>query len=238
MILTCPSCRTRYRADPANFSAPGRNVRCAKCGNIWFQPPPEPELPSAPESAAFGNGTNLPDGAASSPGYGEQKLIAGPAGHGKTADWQRWFRDAGWKPAGIVVLVLIVAVSGWAAEHYRQAVVRLWPEAARFYSAVGVPVNTGSVAIRDVGVRQENQEGTRVLSVTGRLVNVTDHDQRIPRLSVVLLDHTKRELYRWTFDPGFASLAAGAERDFGTQLPNPPPDAQSVNVNFAPDDGQ
>src|SRR5215510_13329603 len=43
MILTCPSCSTRYQADGARFVAPGRNVRCAKCGHVWFQTAPEAE---------------------------------------------------------------------------------------------------------------------------------------------------------------------------------------------------
>src|ERR1700687_5839812 len=43
MILTCPSCRTRYQADSAHFVTPGRNVRCAKCGHVWFQAAPTPD---------------------------------------------------------------------------------------------------------------------------------------------------------------------------------------------------
>jgi predicted Zn finger-like uncharacterized protein len=64
MILTCPSCGTRYNADRARFRAPGMNVRCAKCGHLWFHAldaeaeaaapapvaaPPEPEPAAAPE---------------------------------------------------------------------------------------------------------------------------------------------------------------------------------------------
>jgi predicted Zn finger-like uncharacterized protein len=30
MILTCPSCVTRYSVDGAKFPAAGRQVRCAK----------------------------------------------------------------------------------------------------------------------------------------------------------------------------------------------------------------
>ena len=45
MILTCPQCATRYQVDGAKFPAAGRNVRCAKCGNVWHQlgPVPEPD---------------------------------------------------------------------------------------------------------------------------------------------------------------------------------------------------
>src|ERR1017187_6853318 len=50
MILTCPSCRTRYQTDGAHFTAPGRNVRCAKCGQVWFQSAPELEAALEPEA--------------------------------------------------------------------------------------------------------------------------------------------------------------------------------------------
>src|SRR5580704_9375171 len=45
MILTCPACATRYQADEAKFPPAGRQVRCAKCGNVWHQPGPTPEAP-------------------------------------------------------------------------------------------------------------------------------------------------------------------------------------------------
>src|SRR5215831_10233385 len=49
MILTCPSCGTRYQTAEAHFKPPGRNVRCAKCRHVWFQPTPELEPAIEPE---------------------------------------------------------------------------------------------------------------------------------------------------------------------------------------------
>src|SRR5215510_10047080 len=68
MILTCPSCSTRYQADGARFVAPGRNVRCAKCGHVWFQTAPsaEPEPEPAFEQAA-NHGPDQPPNAALAP---------------------------------------------------------------------------------------------------------------------------------------------------------------------------
>ncbi|MGD1934265.1 MAG: zinc-ribbon domain-containing protein [Candidatus Phaeomarinobacter sp.] len=58
MIITCPECDTRYTVKAAAFKAPGRKVRCASCGNEWFQEPPEDapkpvelEEPPAPDPA-------------------------------------------------------------------------------------------------------------------------------------------------------------------------------------------
>src|SRR5579862_9013106 len=47
MILTCPSCGTRYSVDGAKFPSQGRTVRCAKCGHSWHQ---APETESEPEA--------------------------------------------------------------------------------------------------------------------------------------------------------------------------------------------
>jgi len=39
MILSCPSCSTRYLLSSASIGAEGRDVRCAKCAHEWFQAP-------------------------------------------------------------------------------------------------------------------------------------------------------------------------------------------------------
>ena len=54
MILTCPSCDTRYSVDGTKFPSQGRTVRCAKCGHSWHQDAeaPEPGPASAVDPAA------------------------------------------------------------------------------------------------------------------------------------------------------------------------------------------
>ena len=42
MIITCPSCATRYDVDDQRFSPDGRSVRCAECDESWFVPAPQP----------------------------------------------------------------------------------------------------------------------------------------------------------------------------------------------------
>jgi predicted Zn finger-like uncharacterized protein len=240
MILTCPSCGTRYRADPANFSAPGRHVRCAKCGNVWFQaaPEPEPEGVPAPVLSITSQGAGSSGGATLGDLLTERKSGVGPRGSDTEDDARSAMRDRIIQAAAFILLLILLAGIGWAAVHYRQGIVRLWPESSHLYGAIGLPVNLTGIDIRNVGLRQEVQGGVPVLSVTGKLVNVSNRDEEIPRLRVVLLDASKRELYRWTFDSGVQSLSPGTERDFGTTLSSPPPDARAVNVSFAGDDAR
>ncbi len=48
MIITCPSCSSRYPVDAASFEPSGRKVRCAKCGHSWHQAPSDGLSPAPP----------------------------------------------------------------------------------------------------------------------------------------------------------------------------------------------
>ena len=55
MIIGCPSCRARFRVGPQALGRSGRNVRCAKCGHLWHQSPPDkPAEPVAPTNQFLG----------------------------------------------------------------------------------------------------------------------------------------------------------------------------------------
>lgn len=59
MIITCPSCSSRYPVDAASFAPSGRKVRCAKCGNSWHQSPPA-DLPEASAAAPAAAAETVP----------------------------------------------------------------------------------------------------------------------------------------------------------------------------------
>ncbi|MCB1783477.1 MAG: zinc-ribbon domain-containing protein [Alphaproteobacteria bacterium] len=39
MIVTCPACKTRFRAEDEDLGGEGRRVRCGQCAEVWFQRP-------------------------------------------------------------------------------------------------------------------------------------------------------------------------------------------------------
>ena len=222
MILTCPSCRTRYRADSAHFRAPGRDVRCAKCGEVWFQRSPEPETRLEPEpvmEAAADSSTASDFGMKPEPEYSRSNVQSWGVSLAKFVAW--------------AILIVLIAGIGWAVVQYRQTIAGLWPQSASLYAALGLPVNAGGISITGVAYRQDMENGLTVLSVTGKLLNVTNRELPVPQIRVVLFDDAKRELYRWTFDPGVVSLKPGAESSFVTRLSSPPPAARDLNVLFA-----
>jgi predicted Zn finger-like uncharacterized protein len=221
MILTCPLCSTRYLTDGRTFVPSGRNVRCAKCGHVWFQLPggpetePEAELQvSAPAQAAFVT-VMVPDAGFVAPSR-------------RSSFVSEYVNAVGWAALAILILAL-----GVGAVRYRQTIASLWPQSATFYAALGMPVNLRGIEIAGVSYRDEFENGETVLAVSGRLVNVSGHELPVPRILVSLSDGDKRELYHWTFYANVATLAPGAGSDFMTRLASPPREARHVEVRFA-----
>jgi predicted Zn finger-like uncharacterized protein len=239
MILTCPSCSTRYQADSARFVAPGRNVRCAKCGHVWFQtapdaepepepvlepvvvaPPPEP-VPSAPAMPAPPTleGVVRP---AEPPKPQPRPVARRPKRTGALADAIAW-----------AALIFLAVTIGWAGVQYRQTIVELWPGVAPLYEVIGLPVETEGIALTDIAYQHEVEDGQPVLSVTGKIVNVSDRELPVPIIRVMLSDDAQHEIYHWMFNTGVQSLKPGAESPFVTRLSSPPAEARNLNIRFA-----
>ncbi len=221
MILTCPLCATRYLTDGRTFVPSGRNVRCAKCGHVWFQLPGGPETEPEPEPQV-----SAPVQAASAP------AIAPDAGFGMPARRSNFageFANAlGW--AALIILVLAL---GGATVKYRQTIAAMWPQSASFYAALGMPVNLRGIEISGVSYHNQSENGEPVLAVSGRLVNVSTNELPVPRILVSLSDSDKRELYHWSFDANVATLEPGAVSTFTTRLSSPPREARHIEIRFA-----
>jgi predicted Zn finger-like uncharacterized protein len=242
MILTCPSCGTRYQTDRARFSLPGGNVRCAKCSHVWFhaltddvenEPEPEAEIatPLAPvveDSPAFRAGAFAPDPV-------EKPYTPAPAKPSPAARARP--RGAGLATAaGWLGLALFIAILAWTVITYRQTIAELWPRTSSFYAAIGMPVNVRGLAFQDVAYTQEFEDGQPVLAITGKVVNVTARELPVPEVHVSLSDMNKHELYHWNFDVGVGALKPGEVKEFSTRLNSPPGAARSVDIRFVQSD--
>ena len=135
--------------------------------------------------------------------------------------------------AGWAALVLMVIGLGWSTVQYRQTIASLWPQSASFYAAIGMPVNVRGMALMNITYQQDFEDGQPVLSVTGKVVNISDRELPVPELRVVLTDDAMHELYQWTFDVGVPTLKPGAESSFVTRLSSPPPETRNLNIRFA-----
>ncbi|HEY0266611.1 MAG TPA: DUF3426 domain-containing protein [Rhizomicrobium sp.] len=235
MILTCPSCNTRYSVDGAKFPAGGRTVRCAKCGHSWHQaaeaPEAEPEVvaqpaavPDAPMAAADGFAVNNPS---STRAYAPAASVPAP----RQPIGPKLAVAAGW--IGLIAVVLLIAVS---AVRYRQDIAVIWPQSAGVYSSLGLKVNASGIDFRQVNYQRQSEDGQIVLAVTGQIVNAGARELPVPQtVRVTLSDADNHELYHWTFKPGVTVLKPGQSIPFVTRLSSPPAAARHLEVRFAKD---
>ena len=237
MILSCPACQTRYQVDAAKFPPQGRNVRCARCSEVWHATPEaeyepdltEPEPDPAPRSV-FTSSEPVRESYAQpdrrDPEPQENAAYDEPAAPAVAKSGPpRWLIGAGWAAlAGVVLLI------GVTATVYRQQVVDTWPQSASLYSKLGVKVAASGLKI---GNTLTSKDAHNVLTISGALTNVTGRELAVPQIRIGLVDRDRREVYHWTVAPKMMTLKPGQSTHFVTQLSNPPDEAVNYQVEFA-----
>jgi predicted Zn finger-like uncharacterized protein len=237
MILTCPSCDTRYSVDGAKFPAAGRTVRCAKCGHSWHQPGEAEAVPEAvPEAAAAAQpeADAAPVSSESFPFNPSPTRAMAPASvppEPRAPLGPKLAVVAGW--AALIAVVLLIAVS---AVRYRQDIAVIWPQSAGVYSSLGMHVNASGIDFRQVDYHRETEDGQVVLAVSGMIVNAGSRQLPVPQtVRVTLSDVNNHEVYHWTFKPTATVLGPNQSVPFITRLSSPPAAARHLEVRFAKD---
>jgi len=230
MLLTCPSCETRYQVDEAAIdSAAGRQVRCANCGYLWhFAPSLEEHPPAQPVRAA---GPALAPAAAAA-GVLETdaaSAVASPLDLGSAAAPAIGRMGPGLRGLLQLGAVLVVAAIVIVPILARNAVVEMWPEASQLYDAVGVKTVASGTGL-DIAVTPLRGEGS--FTVTGEITNTTSRAVRVPPLRVMLRDTTLREVASQAVDPPVETLAPGAIARFRTVFEHPDITATDAVARF------
>lgn len=235
MIITCPSCSSRYKVDPAKFGDGGRKVRCSNCDHVWRVLPPddlprrltaEPSLSSAgAQNSAMETGSGRPGRAGR-----RTEAVARPASSGRPGQKATGRRSrAGW-----VALVVFMAALVAGVVLGREAVVQAWPPAARLYSALGLqPALPGAgLDIRITSHDRTVVDDRPVLVVRGEVTNTTGDVVTVPKLEAVLRDGEGARLRAWTFAAAQTRLLPGETAPFSTQIEEPPSGAAALNIDF------
>jgi predicted Zn finger-like uncharacterized protein len=211
MILTCPSCSTRYLIDPTSLGVAGRVVRCARCSHSWSEVPPEdmPKLvdvlPPAEKIKPIPPGSNLP---------ALQKTRI------KTA-WVGW--------AALFAVIVAVAAGTLLA---RDRIIAVWPGAAQIYAGLGLDEYAAGrgLVVRNVQKGSSSEDGKRIVTVTGEITNIFDHSRDVPRVIVQVLDATQNVIDAGYAVPADSELAPGQTTVFSIRITDPPKNAVSLNV--------
>ncbi len=133
---------------------------------------------------------------------------------------------------GLPAAVLILTALNASLVSWRADIVRLLPQTASLYAAIGLPVNLRGLEFDNIRLSRAKHEGVGVLVVEGNIVNVTSRTVEVPRLRLAVRNQAKREVYAWTALPSRSILAPGEALPFRSRLASPPADAREVQVRF------
>ncbi|CAO3411386.1 MJ0042-type zinc finger domain-containing protein [Azospirillum largimobile] len=220
MIVSCPTCSTRYTLSDESLGTDGRKVRCARCGHTWWQMPERAD----PELVVADAPTEIRPAKAAKPAA---KTKVKPPKAPRT------------KPARSTVIgfaLLGVLVAGTVAGGYfgRDAIVRSWPPAALLYETIGMqaePPGFG-LELRNIRSEQKMEGGKTVLMLEGEIANTTDVERALPPLNAIAFGPEHKPLQSWTIEPSAPVLLPGAVVSFHHSQPDPGP-VTEVTITFA-----
>jgi predicted Zn finger-like uncharacterized protein len=137
-----------------------------------------------------------------------------------------------WPLSGLQTMILALIVVDSVVVGWRKDVVRLLPQTASFYSAIGLAVNVRGLAFDNIATTMETHEGVPILVVQGDIVNATAAIVDVPRLKLSVRNAAKQDVYSWTAVPPLQRLSPYQAVAFRTRLASPPPDGGDVLVRF------
>lgn len=129
------------------------------------------------------------------------------------------------------LIVVLIAVNG-VLLGWRTDVVRLMPQTAPLFAAIGLPVNLRGLAFEDVTTSIESSENVPVLLVKGKITNISRQPRDVTRLRFAMRTAAGNEVYAWTSLPARSVLPPGESEPFETRLASPPADGQFVVLRF------
>jgi predicted Zn finger-like uncharacterized protein len=144
----------------------------------------------------------------------------------------RWSLPVRWSLPGLPVIVLVLIALNSALIGWRADVVRLLPQTASLYAAIGLPVNLRGLTFSNVTTTAEMHDGVQVLVVEGTIVSASQRAVEVPRLRFSVRNSSGHEVYAWTALPERSVLAPGTTLAFRSRLASPPADLREVLVRF------
>ncbi len=230
MIISCPSCATRFDLPGATFAADGSVIRCAHCGHSWLEssavevidarPEPMLALPAPVED----DGYELEIEALRL----TKASMAAERQHSRTRQKKR-AEARGWC---VLSGAIAAALAGFFL--FPDYIVQYAPGTFKVYEKAGISVNLRGFEIHNVKQQHLIADGTRVFAVRGEVKNIANADAKAPALRFILRDANKREVYAWTLNGVAARMLKPDEAtSFVTRIASPPITADDLQIRFA-----
>ena len=229
MIVHCPSCSTRHTLQSAHFADGPVTITCRNCDKRWQEhnaidvidvPMHAPARPSlrviehdhAPELEAR-----------------RLAIIAREAEASFAAT--RLKRQKSLRQWATYLTFVLAPFAGAAL--FPETIVSAAPIAIKAYDRLGYDINIYGLELRRVERQHAIINGTRVLSIKGDILNISDDQKKLPWLRFALEDAAGQEVYTWTLDTAARPLRPGEMTGFTTRVASPPEGAQNLKIRFA-----
>ena len=141
-------------------------------------------------------------------------------------------RQSRWPISGWTTAILLLLAINIGLVAFRADIVRLFPQTASVYAAIGFEVNLRGLVFTEIVTRKDTQDGTSMLVVEGVIKSTSKRDTTLPRLRFAIRNAKGHEIYSWTALPARNTIAPGASVPFRSRLASPPPEAHAVLVRF------
>lgn len=228
MILTCPSCQSRYVVPDSAIGPTGRKVRCANCRHSWFQEPAPLDLNVAPSAPAAIEPPSPVDPAPWPEAPPPSDYAPSAADESYTEeDYVRPRRNPArlWTIAAVIVALLLTGAV-FAIQYFGL------PEIGQ---KIGIPVQSGdALGLTGNAERRALASGNEVLEVRGEIVNRTDTVQRVPQIRAELKDAQDRVVYSWSIAPPVRELQARGTVTFNSANVDVPRGGRRLSLTFGP----
>jgi hypothetical protein len=124
---------------------------------------------------------------------------------------------------GIVVLLIAAIVAG------------VWFFApAELRQRLGI-AGTGETPLQLMMTHSDRTQlasGNEFLNISGRIINPTDEQQKVPPITAQLHDASGKVVYKWTIPPPTKTIPPGGSASFNSAELNIPPAAQELTVTL------
>jgi len=217
MILTCPSCASRFMLSAQALAPEGRRVRCSGCREQWFQLPDpdellaniEREMAEIPENVA-----PIPKGSAL-PVLAKEKREADPR------------RAALF---GVLASVAVFALFLGLLVGVKSTMLKLWLPSAALYNTLGLTVEGYGEGL---ALDQFKAEVVgNVVRVHGDIINLKSFPQTVPLMEAVLKDGAGKSLAQWYIAPPKTALSSEEILPFSAEYKGDVKGAARVDVRF------
>ena len=225
MIVSCPSCATRYDIGSHAHGGSTFSVSCRNCGHSWKEMPivDVVDLPSR----AVARVIDYRD----EPEFDVQRLVEAAKNAQEefaTKRAKRFKRASGWMSLGLFALAPFIS-----AALMPETVVMAAPATFPIYEKLGYNINIYGLDIRHVEQQNTIVDGAHVLLIKGEISNSTDSVRKIPSMRFALHGDDAKELYVWTLDTSSRPLRPGETTSFTTRVASPPELGKNLQIRFA-----